>query len=391
MAGKIKLFLDGRRNLFKRMEAAIAGAENIVWFHTASYGEFEEARPVIEATRREHPEYRILLTFFSPSGYEPRKNWPGADWVFYLPLDTKRNARRFLDIVRPVKAVFTIGEFWLNFLGELRKRRIDTYIMSVRVTPDSAYMKWYGHPYRKAFRSSYKCMLVQKEETAELLRGIGVPDVRITGDPRLDRVLAIKEEDWNEPLVEKWLGGQKAFVAGSTCPKEDDDVCIELVNAHPGDKFLYVPHETDIEPIKDIISRINGRCVLYSEADKTEDIEDAQVLIIDKVGMLARLYRYGWAAFVGAGFITDEPHSVIEPAAYGLPVATGPHYGHNLHMVELVRLGAARGISDGKEICNWYDEMKNDPALLEKRSRTASDYCASGRGATDAIMKVIFQ
>ncbi len=398
---KLKLFADGRKDCIRRIEDAVRGYDDIIWFHCASMGEFEEARPVMEATRERYPDRKILLTFFSPSGYEVRKNWPVVDWVFYLPMDTFSNARRFVNAVRPSKAVFTIGEFWFNYLSQLRKNGIDTYIMSVRAVKASPYLKWYGGIYRKLLRDSYKAIMVKDGKTLELLHRSGCRNAVRTGDARFDRVLSIASEEWSNPVVDCWSCGRKVFVAGSTHQK-DDDVVIPLINAFPDAKVLVVPHELDMVPIRRIQSSVVNKTVVYSEVEDDfissdasiaesaeKSLKEAQVLIINKIGMLSKLYRYGEAAFVGGGF-TTLPHSVIEAAVYGMPVSMGPLYDKNLQFVELMALGAATPASMGQELADWYKGLKADPERLSELSRTAYEYCQDNGGATERIMAIIF-
>lgn len=389
---KIRLFIRGRRGLLSRIETACKGTGGIIWFHAASYGEFEEARPVIEATRKKFPTGKILLTFFSPSGYEHLKNWPVVDWVFYLPIDTPGNARRFLDAVRPSKAIFTLGEYWECYLSGLRKRKIDTYIMSVRIRPDSPYLKWYGWRYRRIYRTTYKIVITQNETAAELVRKIGAPCVVNAGDARIDRVMSVAQAEWHDSIVDEWSSGEKVFVAGSTCPGGDDILIVSLANAHPGDRFMIIPHDPDPQQIQEIERNLTGSHIRYSEAEAGEaSLKEAQVLIVDKVGMLSRLYRYGFAAYVGAGFTTDCPHSVIEPAAYGLPVAVGPRFYQNPHFVELHRLGSGFSFGAKDGICSWYDRLKTDSGYLARVQEISAGYCRRNIGATDKIMSMIFE
>lgn len=388
---KIRLFINGRRGLIAKIRSACSGSEGIIWFHAASYGEFEEARPVIEATRKRYPEGKILLTFFSPSGYEHLKNWHVADWVFYLPVDTPRNARRFLDAVRPAKAIFTLGEYWEFFLRGLRKRNIDTYIMSVRIRPDSPYLKWYGWRYRKIYRTTYKIVITQNETAAELAKKMGAPCVVNVGDARIDRVMSVAQEDWHDSIVDEWASGQDVFVAGSTCPGGDDLLITSLANANARDKFMIIPHDPDPRQIMEIERNLSVSHIRYSEAAEGNlSIKNINVLIVDKVGMLSRLYRYGFAAYVGAGFTTDCPHSVIEPAAYGLPVAVGPRFYQNPHFVELHRLGSGFSFSTAAEICTWYEKMKQDRNYLIGLQEISAGYCRRNIGATDKIVEMIF-
>ena len=398
---KIRLFVDGRKNVLGRIKEAVSGYDDIIWFHTASMGEFEEARPVIEAVRKRCPDRKILLTFFSPSGYEARKDWKIADWVFYLPLDTYFNARRFVRTVRPAKAVFTIGEFWFNYLGQLKKAGVDTYIMSVYVSKDSPYTKWYGGIYRRLLKSVYKCIMVKNEETRDVLERIGCRNVSVTGDARFDRVAAVASEEWKDDIVEAWSCGRKAAIAGSTC-ENDDDLFLSLARDYPDDKFMFVPHDLDEAPIRHILDSAPNGAVLYSDMEYvfasripenvgkgvSGALQSAQILVIDKIGMLSRLYRYGWCALIGGGFI-NIPHSVIEAVIYGMPVCMGPQYHKNSQFVDLMGCGVATPVSDTEDIRKWYSSFRDNPELLAKTVEYEADYCSRNTGATERIMGII--
>ena len=312
---KIRLFVDGRKKLFSRIEAAVKGYDDIIWFHVASMGEFEEARPVMEEIRRRFPERKILLTIFSPTGYTHRKNWKTADWVFCLPLDTWFNARRFVRIVRPSKAVFTKGEFWFNYLGRLKRNHVDTYIMSLLASKDSPYLKWYGWPYRRVLKTVYKCVMVKDRKTESALLEFGCRNVEVTGDARIDRVMKIAAEDWHDRIVETWAGGRKAAVAGSSGERENG-LFISLLKDYPQDKFLFVPYKPDEAEIRHIVDSAPYGAVLYSDVEYIfssgmpgnaragieETVRKAQVMVVNKIGILSRLYRYGWCALIGGGF-----------------------------------------------------------------------------------------
>lgn len=386
-SGKIYKAVAGRIGLLKRLADACGKAEGTIWFHVASLGEFEEARPVIEATRQRFPDAGILLTFFSPNGYEARKDWPIANWVFYLPFDTRRNMRRFLDIVRPSKAIFTIGELWPNMMREIRRRGIEASIMSVRTEPGSSLFGWLGRGRRQIFRTCYRHILVQNDRSKELLQSIGAPNVEKVGDARVDRVLKIAAQPWSDALTEKWCNGEKVLIGGCTSSLRDDDLIIAIANSHPDKKIMVVPKEMDPGPMRRMIAAVNGRGALYSDFEKDPaGIEKVQVLIVDKVGMLAHLYRYGYAAVVGGAF-AYMPHSVIEPAVYGLPVLVGPNYLRETHFVDLLELGAGTSVSTPDDAVAWFDKL---PTMLPEASEKAGAYCRANAGATDAIMHILF-
>ncbi|MBP5381816.1 MAG: 3-deoxy-D-manno-octulosonic acid transferase [Bacteroidales bacterium] len=388
MSSKLYQFFKGRAGQFERIEKACKGVEDIIWVHAASYGEFEEARPVIEAIRARESKYRFLVTFFSPSGYEHLKNDPVADFVFYIPIDTKRNARRFLDLVRPVKVIVSISDYWLNFLHELRDRNIPTYLISARFLPDMAYFKPIGKIYLDAFRTCFTKIIVNSEPSFEVLKKAGLSNVAISGDPRLDRVNAIAAEQWSDALVERWCDGHKVFVAGSTLPDEDDECIIAAANRNPGDKFLIIPHEQGKAQISHLLSSIKGGAVLYT--DPGDNPRSAQALIVDTVGMLSRLYRYGFASFVGSGFSGESPHSIIEPAAYGIPVSFGPLFGtQQTHCTNMIAAGAAVAVKDREDFCEWYSKLKNEPHYLDSMGKAAAGYCRQGGGVADSIASMI--
>ena len=389
---KLKLFLDGRKGLLPKIEAACRPYNNIIWFHVASYGEFEEARPVIEATRARFPERKILLTVFSPTVYEPMQRYAAVDWVFYLPYDTPWSVSRFLDAVRPAKAIFTITDYWPVLLNALRRRKIDTYIMSVRVEPDSHHLKWYDFNYRQLFRHCYKTVMVHNEESAGLLKKLGVPDVRVMGDPRLDRVLSVVNEKWSNPVVDDWTSGKKVFVAGSTLDAEDQMI-LQIANTHPDGRFLVIPHEIDAAKVDAFIAKAQhgaAKYTAYQGREADEALLNAQILVMDTVGMLSRLYRYGFAALVGGGFTDNAPHSVVEPASYGMPVVFGPIFDREPHGVQLVKLGGAFSVNNLDELTAFYEKCVSDQAFLERSSGIARSYCAASTGATAKIMDVIF-
>ncbi|MBR1575698.1 MAG: 3-deoxy-D-manno-octulosonic acid transferase [Bacteroidales bacterium] len=375
-----------------RIEATCGHEQGIIWFHVASFGEFEEARPVIEATRTRFPGRKILLTVFSPSVYEPMKDYDQVDWVFYLPLDTPGHARRFLDAVRPAKAIFNIGEHWPFLLEELRRRGIETYIMSVRMEPDSPYLKWYGIIQRRILQRCYRCVMVQNEESQRLLTQMGVPEVKAVGDARMDRVLTVCSQPWSDPVVDVWCDGMKVFVAGSTYAVEDR-MLLDIANTHPECKILIIPHELDRAEVDMIVSEAQHGAVRYTDyAGKRADdaLLGAQILVIDTVGMLSRLYRYGFAAYVGGAFSGPMPHSVVEPAAYGIPVAFGPRYDRELHCKDLVSLDAGFPVANTQELEFFYEKSLGDRRFLERSGKAASEYCRRSAGATEAIMQVIF-
>ena len=286
--GKARLWSEGRRNLFARLEAAVRPSDRIVWVHAASLGEFEQARPIIERLREEHPEFKILLTFFSPSGYEIRKNYEGADYVFYLPADTPSNARRFLDIVRPEIAIFIKYEFWINLLAELRRRKVRSYIVSAIFRRNSVFFRPYGAMWRQALET-FDTLFVQNAESKRLLAEIGFDNVVVAGDTRFDRVAQIAAAAPRVERIERFRGDSRLFVAGSTWGP-DEEILLPLVNANPRVKFVIAPHEMDEGRIARLLRETKGGAVRYTQCDDATCFDDVQVLVLDTMGMLSSVY-----------------------------------------------------------------------------------------------------
>lgn len=390
MSPKIWRFLKGRIGQAARIEEACKGVDGIIWVHSASYGEFEEVRPVLAGLRRLRPSCKILATFFSPSGYEYLKDDPAADFVFYLPLPFPGAAKRFIDTVRPEMMILSVSDYWLPYLYELRRRGIPAYLVSGRFLPSMVYFKPIGKKYLDAFRTCFRKIIVNAPSSLEVLENAGLENAVLCGDPRLDRVNEIASSEWSDPVVDAWAGGRKVFVAGSTLPDEDDEVMTALANANPADKFLFIPHEQGEKQLCNIEEKVRGGAVRYTRLkDGSASGADAQVLIVDAVGMLSRLYRYGFAAFVGAGFSGGAPHSVIEPAAYGIPVCFGPNFGPQLHCERLINAGAAVAVHDAGELQEWYSKLKSEPEYAAAMGRAALSYCRDGGSTAEAICREI--
>lgn len=385
---KAKLWSDGRKDLFKRMSEAISPADRIVWIHVASLGEFEQGRPIMERIRRDHPEYRILLTFFSPSGYEIRKNYPGADYIFYLPIDTPRNARRFLDIAHPEIAIFVKYEFWINLLTELRRRSIRTYIVSAIFRRNSIFFRPYGGIWRQALES-FDVMFVQNEESKTLLAELGFDNVTIAGDTRFDRVAQIAAAAKHIDLIERFKGAERLFVAGSTWG-HDEELLIRLMNDNPNVKFVVAPHEMDEARIARLMSETRGGAIRYTQCTPNISFVNKQLLVLDTVGLLASVYGYATWSYIGGGFGVGI-HNTLEAATFGLPVAFGPNYEKFKEARDLVTLCAAKPIHDYEELQAWFIPLRDNEAFLQKTSRMAKDYTTRHQGATGIIVKTIFR
>lgn len=381
---KAKKWIRGRRGIFKKLRTQIPQGENIVWFHCASLGEFEQGRPVIEAYRKKYPSHKILLTFFSPSGYEIRKNYEGADYIYYLPLDTYYNAKRFINIVKPQAAIFVKYEFWYFYLQALRRNSIPTYVISAIFRPNQAFFRWYGGMFRKMLKG-YKQLFVQNQSSSDLLSTIGVSNVTISGDTRFDRVAAIAENVKQLPIVESFVGDSFALIAGSTWP-DDEQLLAQLVNEVSDLKIVIAPHEIGESHIQEILGRLEGKNVVrYTQADAIS-VQDAQVLIVDTIGILSSVYRFGKIAYIGGGFGVGI-HNTLEAATFGLPIVFGPNYQKFQEAKDLVALGGAFSIQNYNQLNEVICRLMKNTLTLDGASQVSGRYIAENVGATAKIMQ----
>lgn len=380
---KPALMVKGHRQVFDLLRNQIDRQAKYIWFHAASLGEFEQGRPLIERIRREHPEYKILQTFFSPSGYEVRKNYQGADLVCYLPFDTPRNVRRFLDLAQPVMAFFVKYEFWQNYLNELHRRHIPTYSVSSIFRPHQVFFRWYGRGYRRVLHT-FAHLFVQNEESLRLLQGIGVSQASIVGDTRFERVLDICHQAKQLPLVERFKGDSLTLVAGSSWGP-DEDIFIDYFNAHPELKLVIAPHVVSDAHLKEILSKVKRPCLRYTEATEA-NVAQADCLVIDCYGLLSSIYRYGEIAYVGGGFGVGI-HNVLEAAVYGIPVFFGPNNQKFQEAQQLLQCQGAFEITGTEDFSRHMDRFLADKAVLQQAGRAAGDYVSGHAGALEKIMK----
>ncbi|RZL17519.1 MAG: 3-deoxy-D-manno-octulosonic acid transferase [Pedobacter sp.] len=378
---KARLFVEGRKNIFSRIGAVIPPGRIKVWFHFASLGEFEQGRPVLEAFKLSFPDKYIVITFFSPSGFEVRKNYTGADAVFYLPLDTRLNAQRFIRLIQPEMAVFTKYEFWYHYFSELRKQNISLYLISTIFRKDQIFFKWYGSFYRNILFMVTR-FFVQNQESAQLLGSIGINDPIISGDTRFDRVYANAKNTTDLPFISSFCNGSKVFICGSTWP-EDEQLIAELAKEHPGWKFIIVPHEVDDQHIRSISKKFSNN-ILHSQLALNKESVSIQTLIIDNVGMLSSLYQYGQLAYIGGGF-GKGIHNTLEAAAFGLPVIFGPEYHKFQEAKDLLARGAAISITNQQDLNIAFNELKQNA----KASSAALNYVNEQKGATEIILDAI--
>jgi 3-deoxy-D-manno-octulosonic-acid transferase len=382
---KPRKMMKGHWVVYELLRQQIEKDARYIWFHAASLGEFEQGRPLIEKIRAKYPDYKILLTFFSPSGYEVRKNYRGADVVCYLPFDKPRNVKKFLDISNPVMAFFIKYEFWKNYLDELNKRRIPVYSVSSIFRKDQIFFKWYGGTYRNVLKN-FDYLFVQNEASRRFLSKIGINKVTVVGDTRFDRVLQIREEAKDLPLVEKFKGDSFTLVAGSSWGP-DEDLFLEYFNTHPEMKLIIAPHVIDENHLVEIISKLKRPYVRYTRADE-RNVQKADCLIIDCFGLLSSIYRYGEVAYIGGGFGVGI-HNTLEAAVYGIPVVFGPKYQKFMEAKQLIEAQGAFSISNYEELGSLFDRFLTDEHFHRETGSNAGFYVTNNAGATDKVLSMI--
>ena len=384
---KVRKMWRGERDAFRVLREKVDPSAQYVWFHAASLGEFEQGRPLMEQLRRDHPEYKILLTFFSPSGYEVRKNYEGADIICYLPLDTITNARRFLRTIRPVMAFFIKYEFWYNYLHILKHRGVPVYSVSSIFRPDQVFFKWYGRQYGRVLHC-FTHFFVQNEISKELLAKIGITDVSVVGDTRFDRVLQIKEAAKQLPIVEEFVSNNEegVFVAGSSWPP-DEEIFIKYFNQHPEWKLIIAPHVIGEDHLRQIEKLLEGRKVLRYTSAAEKMVNDYDVLIINCFGLLSSIYRYGDVAYVGGGFGVGI-HNLLEAAVWDVPVFFGPN---NQKFQEAQGLKKSGGfeISNYEDFARQMDRFAADAEELRAQGKKAGSFVESLSGATAKVLASI--
>ncbi|RRJ89372.1 3-deoxy-D-manno-octulosonic acid transferase [Flavobacterium macacae] len=382
---KMKLFVDGRKNVFKILSHKIQPKDKTIWFHSASLGEFEQGLPVMEKIRILYPEHKIVLTFFSPSGYEVRKNSTAADVIVYLPLDTKNNAKEFLKLVHPEMVFFIKYEFWPNYLNELKQGNIPTYLFSGIFRKDQVFFKWYGGFYRNAL-TAFKMFFVQNESSKLLLNQIGFQNVKVNGDTRFDRVAKILERDNSLDFIEEFKDNKLTVVAGSTWPKDESNL-VDFINSNAfGVKFIVAPHNVKADQIEDLKKSISKKVILFSEIQH-KNLSEYDVFIIDTIGILTKIYSYADIAYVGGGFGTSGLHNILEPATFGIPIVIGPNFKKFSEAVALVNMGGCISVKSKKELEETLAFLiQNDDERFEK-GHISKTFVEMNKNATDVILK----
>ncbi len=386
---KMKLFIDGRKTVFGTLEQKINSSDKTIWFHAASLGEYEQGLPVMEKIKEKFPNHKIVVTFFSPSGYEVRKNNTIADATVYLPLDTKSNAKRFLKLIHPEMVFFIKYEFWPNYLNELKKSNVTTYLISGIFRENQAFFKWYGGFYRKALKT-FDYFFVQNESSKKLLQSLGFQNVKISGDTRFDRVVAILERDNSLDFIANFKDNKTTIVIGSSWPK-DEELLINYINQSSEDiKFIIAPHNIKEAQISNLKTQITKKTVLFSEKNNL-DLSNFNVFIIDTVGILTKIYSYADIAYVGGGFGNPGVHNLLEPATFGIPIIVGPNYSHFAEAIALVHQEGCVSVKNQNELNEAFDNLISNEDIRHEKGHICETFVQMNKGATQTIMSRIQQ
>ena len=386
---KMKLFVNGRKDVFEILQQKISSEDKTIWFHCASLGEFEQGVPIMEAIKKQRPDHKIVVSFFSPSGFEVKKNTPLADAVVYLPMDIRANAKKFLAAVRPTMALFVKYEFWPNYLFELQKKNVLTYLVSGVFRKDQIFFKSYGGFMRKALQS-FDHFFLQDENSEELLKNIGFSNVTVSGDTRFDRVSHQIEMDNTLKFAEDFKGNSLCIVCGSTWP-EDEVVLLNYINAAPENvKFIIAPHKIEADKISDFTSKIVKKTVLHSNKDEV-NISDYDVLIIDCIGLLSKLYSYADIAYVGGAMGSTGLHNILEPATFGVPIVIGKNYDEFPEAIRLRDLAGLFSIRNAPECSETLNKLVANKDFRTKTGMISGHFVNKNTGATAKIMRHIAQ
>lgn len=396
----MKLFVNGRKEVFPILQSKLNPKDATIWFHAASLGEYEQGLPVIEKIKKTFPNHKIVVTFFSPSGYEVRKNNTIADATVYLPLDTKSNAKKFIKTINPELVFFIKYEYWPNYLNELKKLGIKTYLISGIFREKQAFFKWYGGFYRNALKT-FDFFFVQNESSKKLIQTIGFNNVKISGDTRFDRVVSILERDNSLDFIEQFKNPPNTHektitvVIGSSWPK-DENLLVKYINTAPNNiKFIIAPHNIKTEQILNLKSQITKSTVLFSEKDEImkhvqkNKLADFNVFIIDTIGILTKIYSCADIAYVGGGFGNPGVHNILEPATFGVPIIIGPNYSHFAEASALVHQEGCISISNQNELNDSFDLLINNEDIRHEKGHICSTFVQMNKGATDIIVKHI--
>ena len=382
---KMALFVKGRKDVFKTLEAKIQANDKSIWFHAASLGEYEQGLPVIEKIKEKYPSHKIIVTFFSPSGYEVRKNNTVANCTVYLPLDTQKNAKQFIELTNPELVFFIKYEYWPNYLNELKKRNIKTYLISGILRENQAFFKWYGGFYRKSL-DAFDFFFVQNESSKQLLQSLGHQNVLVSGDTRFDRVSTILEKNNTLNFIAEFKDNKITVVVGSSWPK-DEEIIAQYINEYSNEnvKFIIAPHNIKAEQIANLKTLITKPTVLFSEKEN-QSLSDQHVFIIDTIGILTKIYSYADIAYVGGGFGNPGIHNILEPATFGIPIVIGPNYSHFAEATALVKLEGCVSIANNKDLLETFDDLIYKPDIRFQKGAICRQFVQQNKGATAIIL-----
>lgn len=382
---KMALFVKGRKDVFKTLEEKIQANDKSIWFHAASLGEYEQGLPVIEKIKEKYPSHKIIVTFFSPSGYEVRKNNTVANCTVYLPLDTQKNAKQFIELTNPELVFFIKYEYWPNYLNELKKRNIKTYLISGILRENQAFFKWYGGFYRKSL-DAFDFFFVQNESSKQLLQSLGHQNVLVSGDTRFDRVSTILEKNNTLNFIAEFKDNKITVVVGSSWPK-DEEIIAQYINQYSNEnvKFIIAPHNIKAEQIANLKTLITKPTVLFSEKEN-QSLSDQQVFIIDTIGILTKIYSYADIAYVGGGFGNPGIHNILEPATFGIPIVIGPNYSHFAEATALVKLEGCVSIANNKDLLETFDDLIYKPEIRSQKGAICRQFVQQNKGATAIIL-----
>lgn len=386
---KLKQGVDGRKDTFSKVKSSLNQEDNTFWFHCASLGEYEQGLPIFEALKAKHPNYKVVLSFFSPSGYEIRKNAKIADVVVYLPLDTKANAKQFLDLVRPNYIFFVKYEIWPNFLHEIKKRNLNAILISSAFRKDQSFFKWYGS-YTKSALFGFKHIFTQNENSKLLLESINYNSVSVSGDTRFDRVTNQLKVDNTVSFIEKFKNEKLCVVFGSTWP-DDDKLYLDFINNNTNNevKFVIAPHNIKASYVTSLKSQLKVKTICFSDLTDTDNLEDYKVFILDTIGYLGKVYSYADIAYVGGGAGTTGLHNILEPAVFEIPILIGENYKNFPEAIRLIELGGVTSISNSVVFNSKLNDLITDETSRNNQGKITKDYIDKNRGAVIKIMKYL--
>ncbi len=397
---KMKLFVEGRKNVFEQIEQKISSDDKTIWFHAASLGEFEQGMPVMEKIRTLFPNHKIIVTFFSPSGYEVRKNNTIANLTVYLPLDTRQNAERFLTLVNPEMVFFIKYEYWPNYLNELKKRQLKTYLISGVLRENQVFFKWYGGFYRNCL-TAFDFFFVQNESSKKLLQSLGYQNVKISGDTRFDRVISILERDNTLDFIKEFKNNTTTIVIGSSWPKDEELLVNFINNSAENVKFIIAPHNIKSEQISELQKSITKKSILFSDAVETlhatslyfrqetlhaTSLREYNVFIINTIGILTKIYSYADIAYVGGGFGNPGVHNILEPATFGIPIVIGPNFNHFAEAIALINMEGCISISSQNQLNETFSTLLSNEDIRHEKGHICSTFVQMNKGATDIIL-----